>query len=106
MPWASAAPTSDAALAPERVYAGARGADLARVVRGAFLRVESNDEACARIEAPCLLLVGAEDRGWIGPTRKLAEQVPGARLVVLEDAGHLVHLERPADCADAIAALM
>ncbi len=99
---AAAAATHDEHLTPERVYAGARGDELARVVRGAFLGVESNDEECARLETPTLLIAGSNDAGWLEPTRKLAGILPDAELMILEDAGHLVHLERTGTCADAI----
>jgi pimeloyl-ACP methyl ester carboxylesterase len=53
------------------------------------------------IEAPTTIVTGAADR--VVPRaapRKLAEQIPGARLVVLERAGHLLpqlHARRVAD---------
>jgi len=48
------------------------------------------------IRVPTLVVVGADDA--ITPpdvARKMASAIPGARLVVLEDAGHLSNLERP-----------
>ena len=60
---AAAAPTvarasgcQDAKLAPAALYHTARGAELARVVRGGFLGVESNDDACASLRTPTLLI--------------------------------------------------
>lgn len=44
---------------------------------------------------PTLVLVGAED--WLTPpelSRELAGRIPGARLVVLPDAGHALNIER------------
>jgi pimeloyl-ACP methyl ester carboxylesterase len=90
---ASAAPTDRAELTPESLYGEARGPDLARVVRGGFLHVESNDDACRDVTAPALVIAGGRDRTWIDPSRKLAELLPGSELRVVEDAGHLVHLE-------------
>jgi pimeloyl-ACP methyl ester carboxylesterase len=100
---AAAAATRSPELTPERVYRDARGPDLARVVRGAFLHVEANDEACGGLALPVLVLVGALDEGWLEPSRKLAALVPGSELRVIEGAGHLSHLEDPDGCADAIA---
>ena len=51
-----------------------------------------------RITAPTLVIHGAEDR-YVPPVNAeaLTESIPGARLRVLEDAGHLVFIERFAD---------
>jgi pimeloyl-ACP methyl ester carboxylesterase len=103
---AMAAPTRDSKLSPDRLYGAARGDSLARVVRGGFLTVESNDADCASLRTPTLLIAGADDEGWREPTRKLAGLVQGAALQLLENAGHLVHLEHPRTCADRIAAFI
>ena len=95
----AAAPTDDAGLKATNLYARARGEDLARVVRGGFLHVEEDDAACARLEQPTLVIAGAADRTWLPASHRLAELVPGSRLRVVEAAGHLVHLERSAECA-------
>jgi pimeloyl-ACP methyl ester carboxylesterase len=56
------------------------------------------------IGAPTTIVTGAEDRvvPWTAP-RKLAEQIPRARLVVLERAGHLLPQLHARRVADAIA---
>jgi len=49
-----------------------------------------------RIRVPVQIIVGADDR--LTPpaiSRKMAAAIPGARLLVIEDAGHLSNLERP-----------
>jgi len=50
------------------------------------------------ITSPTLVIHGAEDR-YVPPAnaRALADAIPGAKLRVLEDAGHLVFVERSAD---------
>lgn len=50
------------------------------------------------ITSPTLVVHGAEDR-YVPPAnaRALADAIPGAKLRVLEDAGHLVFVERFAD---------
>jgi pimeloyl-ACP methyl ester carboxylesterase len=101
---ASAAPTNDPALSPEALYGGARGDDLARIVRGGFLTVESNDGACRNVRAPTLVMAGSGDEGWLEPSRKLAALIEKSQLNVLEDAGHLVHLEQPDHCVEVILA--
>ncbi|MDQ4128615.1 MAG: alpha/beta hydrolase [Actinomycetota bacterium] len=52
--------------------------------------------AVGRITSPTLVIHGAEDRYVpIANAVALAGAIPGARLRVLEDAGHLVFIERP-----------
>jgi pimeloyl-ACP methyl ester carboxylesterase len=50
------------------------------------------------IQAPTLVIAGQEDVPEMEPyVQKLASDIPGARLVVIERAGHLPGLERPAE---------
>ena len=102
----TAAPTDVAALTAEHLYAGARGQDLARVVRGGFLHVQDNQKACRRLDRPTLVIAGANDRNWLEESRRLAELIPGSELKIVEGTGHLVHLERPEACAGWIADLI
>ena len=53
-------------------------------------------EQLAAIEVPMLVLVGEEDVAFVGPSRAIAAAVPGARLVVIPDAGHSPQFENPA----------
>jgi len=49
------------------------------------------------IRVPTHIIVGAEDR--LTPpevARELAEEIPGAELTIVPDAGHLVNIEQPA----------
>jgi 3-oxoadipate enol-lactonase len=52
------------------------------------------------IHVPTLVLHGTEDR-TVHPdnAQMVAERIPGARLVLLEGAGHVYHAEQP-DAAD------
>jgi pyruvate dehydrogenase E2 component (dihydrolipoamide acetyltransferase) len=102
----AAAPTDDPKLTPETLYGRARGPDLARIVRGGFLTVESNDDACRAVSTKTLVVVGARDEGWLEPSRKLAALIEGSRLLVLDGAGHLAHLEQPDVCAEALQPLL
>lgn len=54
--------------------------------------------AVEHITSPTLVIHGAQDR-YVPPAnaRALADAIPGAKLRVLEDAGHLVFVERFAD---------
>lgn len=50
----------------------------------------------SRITAPVLVVAGAEDPVFpVEDSRRMADAIPGARLVVLQDAAHLVALEVP-----------
>ena len=93
-------------LAPMAVYGDARGAEVARVVRGGFLHVEDNEDDCRALRTPSLVLVGENDAQWLEPSRRLAALVPGATLRVFERAGHLLHLEEPQAVAEAIGAFV
>jgi len=56
-----------------------------------------------RIEAPTLVVWGTEDR-FVAPlyARLFGEKIPGARVHMIENAGHLLGLERPEPYAEAI----
>lgn len=55
------------------------------------------------IEAPTLVLVGADDAKFAALGGRLVTAIPGAELVAVPGAGHSVHLERPEATAAAIA---
>jgi len=48
-----------------------------------------------RITVPTLVLVGDEDAPFLKPSRRMAEAIPGAELVVIPDAGHSPQFENP-----------
>jgi 3-oxoadipate enol-lactonase len=55
----------------------------------------------ARIDAPTLVVHGAEDRMIpVGNAELLAEGIPGAQLHILEDSGHLYPTDEPGVDAD------
>ena len=71
---------------------------------GAMLAMDLR-QAVAGIDAPTTVLVGSRDR--LTPPHLAAElvlAVPGARLVTLADAGHMLPLEAPDVVAEAISA--
>ena len=43
------------------------------------------------------MIVGAADRLSLPPSRQLAAVLPEARLAVIENAGHVANLARPAE---------
>jgi pimeloyl-ACP methyl ester carboxylesterase len=49
----------------------------------------------ARLDLPALVLVGEQDKPFLDACAGLAEAIPGARHVVLPDAGHSPQFENP-----------
>jgi 2-hydroxy-6-oxonona-2,4-dienedioate hydrolase len=75
-------------------------ADNARVVAKVNAALAASDvqgRELARPDLPVLLVWGDADK-LIPPVvgRRLAEQIPGSRLVVVPDCGHIPSIERPA----------
>jgi pimeloyl-ACP methyl ester carboxylesterase len=49
------------------------------------------------IRVPTLVLVGAEDKPFLAGSDYMAAKIPGARKVVIPEAGHTANLDRPAE---------
>lgn len=50
------------------------------------------------IKVPTMVVVGSEDRlTTVDMAKELAAEIPGAGLTVIDDAGHLVNIEKPAE---------
>jgi pimeloyl-ACP methyl ester carboxylesterase len=64
------------------------------------------EETLAKLAVPTLVLVGEQDDAFLQPSRRLAGLVPGARLVVVADAGHLPQFEAPEACWSALRAFL
>lgn len=60
----------------------------------------------ARVRAPVLVLEGARSVVPLDATREWARAVPGARLHLVPDAGHMPWLDRPEATLDAIASFL
>ena len=59
------------------------------------------------VKAPCLVLTGAEDpQATPDYAREVAAQIPGARLVLIPGAGHMVNMEQPAAFSAAVLAFI
>jgi len=73
-----------------------RALGLANSLRGMGTGVQpSLWPRLARLSVPTLLLVGAEDAKYVALNRRMAACIPSARLRVVPQAGHTVHLEQP-----------
>jgi len=56
------------------------------------------DDQLHRIETPTLCIAGADDRtAPVASLQRLVDGIDGARLEVVDDCGHLVNLDRPAE---------
>lgn len=56
-------------------------------------------EALPRIQAPVDIIVGEGDLRYVELGKAMRARLPGARLHLIPDAGHAIHLERPAELA-------
>jgi pimeloyl-ACP methyl ester carboxylesterase len=81
-----------------------QGAALARVAWNPHLYNPLLRRRLARIAVPTLLCWGAHDRlAPLAPCGETwAKEIPGARLRVFSDSGHVPHLEEPEAVAHAV----
>ena len=56
----------------------------------------------SEIRTPTLVLAGSEDEKYCALARRTAAALPRARLQIVPEAGHAVHLERPGAFAEAV----
>jgi 2-succinyl-6-hydroxy-2,4-cyclohexadiene-1-carboxylate synthase len=73
---------------------------LAHTLRGGIAEqpsVAALAPQLAALEVPALVIVGDRDRMSLEPCRALASALPNARLAVIEGAGHVVNLAKPAE---------
>jgi len=68
---------------------------IAGAQRGMAERVDSTT-VVADIDFPVMVIVGAEDTLTpVAEAEKLRDRIPGARLAIIEQAGHLSNIEQP-----------
>jgi pimeloyl-ACP methyl ester carboxylesterase len=74
-----------------------RAADgLAKAARGMLARKDSRVvEVLSTIAVPALVAVGANDKLFLSAADYMASRIPGARKIVIPDAGHNVNLDQP-----------
>ena len=64
---------------------------------------DDQTELLAKITVPALVMVGAEDAITpVADSEKMHAAIPGSRLVVIENAGHVSNLERTEQFNDAL----
>ena len=85
------------AQTPERRIANHRSADgLARAARGMLTQRDSAVmESLPTIAVPSLIVVGADDTGFLAAADYMAVKIPGAEKVVIPDAGHAANIDQP-----------
>jgi len=76
---------------------------LGRFIRSFYDDPDPHVEALRGIRCPTLVLLGEHDRLFVKPSRLLADEIPGAELVVLPGVGHMTALEAPEETYSAIA---
>jgi pimeloyl-ACP methyl ester carboxylesterase len=57
------------------------------------------------LDVPTLILAGANDNKFVTEAARLQNSFPRATTVLIPQAGHAAHLERPSEVAEAISAL-
>jgi len=74
-----------------------RSADgLARAARGMLAQCDATViESLPQITVPTLVLVGSEDKPFIGAANYMAGKIPNATLAVIDRAGHVSNVDRP-----------
>ena len=83
-----------AELRRQRLRNDTRG--LANSLRGAGPGAEASlDGRLAELKAPTLLIAGELDAKYTAIAHHMQESMPNARTLIVPDAGHAVHLERP-----------
>ncbi|MBA3891632.1 MAG: 2-succinyl-6-hydroxy-2,4-cyclohexadiene-1-carboxylate synthase, partial [Gemmatimonadaceae bacterium] len=106
--WDTQASLSEAVLARQRAVRLANtAAGLAASLRGAGAAAEPDAAPRLRgLRVPTLLVAGGLDPKYAGIARAMATALPQARLEIVEDAGHAVHLERPERFASLVAGFL
>ena len=84
-----------------------RPRSLAAALRGLGPgRLPSLWERLSEVAMPTLLVAGALDPRFVEIAERMASAMPDARLTVIPDAGHAVHLERPGAWLEAVKAFL
>ena len=82
-----------------RVAADARHRDatgLARAARGMLAQQGAVViDSLPSIAVPSLVLVGADDTAFLGASDYMAAKIPGAKKVVIPNAGHAANIDQP-----------
>ena len=81
-----------------------RSADgLIKAARGMLAQRDARVmDSLPNIKAPSLVVVGGEDKPFIGASEYMAAKIPAAQLIVIPHAGHAANIDQPKVFNDAI----
>jgi pimeloyl-ACP methyl ester carboxylesterase len=82
---------AEARLGRHRSATGLAGAARGMLVQADSLLIDS----LPRIAVPTLVLVGSEDKNFLGAADYMAAKIPGAQRVIIPGAGHAANLDQP-----------
>jgi pimeloyl-ACP methyl ester carboxylesterase len=86
-----------------RVSQHTSAAGLAKAARGMLAQFDSRVMECLpEIKVPTLVLVGANDTPFLAASEYMGKKIPGARTVVIPDAGHASNIDQPAAFNEAV----
>jgi pimeloyl-ACP methyl ester carboxylesterase len=70
---------------------------LALAARGMLAQFDARAmDSLEHIAVPTLVLVGDRDEPFLGASDYMAKKIPGAKKVVIPDAGHAANIDQPA----------
>lgn len=82
-------------------------AGQARAARGMLTQSDSSViDSLPSVDVPTLVLVGADDRAFLGAADYVAAKVRGAQRVTIEGAGHIANRDQPAAFNEAVTAFL
>ena len=89
---------------PERAQVKHRNAEgLARAARGMLAQRNSSIiENLPNIKVPSLVVVGADDTGFIAASDYMQKKIPNCQKVTIPNAGHAANMDNPEDFNRAI----
>ena len=90
-------------VAPDGLVWRSDRAALERILRGSAVSATDGWSRIGEITVPTLVVRGTRGHLGAGTAQEMVERMPDARAIDLE-AGHNVHLDRPAELADAVVA--
>ena len=74
---------------------------------GDFSKLEAYEGRLAALDVPTLVLWGARDPfAPVGGAYRFRDEIPGSKLVILDDAGHFLMEDEPARAADEISGFL
>jgi pimeloyl-ACP methyl ester carboxylesterase len=69
---------------------------LAHAARGMLAQQDSKVmDSITEVSVPTLVIVGSEDKPFIGSSEYMAKKIPGARFETVEGGGHAANIEKP-----------